>query len=70
MAAMVKDRRVGSSDSMSFEVLSVGPEDDRQLLLELALELQRWPVRNRVFRQALDRVAEELAQMASKARVD
>jgi hypothetical protein len=56
-------------DRLPFEPApSDPPEDDRQLLLELALELQRWPVRNKVFRQALDRVAGDLAQMASKVR--
>jgi hypothetical protein len=56
-------------DHLPFEIEPSGPaDDDRHLLLELALELQRWPVRNTVFREALDRVASDLAQMASKAR--
>lgn len=42
------------------------PTHDRLMLLELATDLQGWPARNLVFRDALDRAAQELARMASQ----
>ena len=39
---------------------------DRLMLLELATDLQNWPARNLVFRQALDLAAQDLMTMASK----
>jgi hypothetical protein len=55
-------------DFSSVERLTAEPENEQRFLLELALELQRWPVRNTVFRKALDRVAGDLAQMASQTQ--
>lgn len=36
------------------------------MLLELATDLQNWPARNLVFKEALDRAAHDLVAMASK----
>jgi hypothetical protein len=55
-------------DFSSIERTHSEPENEQEFLLELALELQRWPVRNTVFRKALDSVAGHLAQMASRAQ--
>lgn len=41
------------------------PAHERLLLLELASDLQNWPVRNLVFRHALDRAAQDLVMIAS-----
>ncbi len=40
---------------------------ERLMLLELATDLQSWPVRNLVVRQALDRAAQDLVAMANRA---
>lgn len=40
---------------------------ERLMLLELATDLESWPVRNLVVRQALDRAAQDLVAMAGKA---
>jgi hypothetical protein len=40
---------------------------ERLMLLELATDLESWPVRNLVIRQALDRAAQDLVAMAGKA---
>lgn len=39
---------------------------ERLMLLELAADLQSWPVRNVVFEKALDRAAQDLARLASE----
>ena len=39
---------------------------ERLMLLELAVDLECWPVRNLVVRQALDRAAQDLVAMAGK----
>ena len=41
------------------------PAHQRLMLLELASELENWPVRNIVYRHALDGVAREIMQLAS-----
>ena len=41
---------------------------ERLLLLELATDLESWPVKNLVVRQALDRVAQDLVAMAGKGQ--
>ena len=38
---------------------------ERLMLLELATDLRNWPARNLVFRDALDRAAQDLLAMAS-----
>ena len=47
-----------------------GPADseayERLLLLDLAIDLESWPTRNRVMRDALDRAAQDLLAMAGK----
>ena len=40
---------------------------ERLMLLELATDLESWPVRNPVVRQALDRAAHDLVAMAGKS---
>ena len=40
---------------------------ERLMLLELATDLESWPVRNPVVRQALDRAAQDLVAMAGKS---
>lgn len=40
---------------------------ERLMLLELAIDLESWPARNLVFREALDRAAQDLVAMAGKA---
>ena len=42
---------------------------ERLLLLELATDLQNWPARNMVFRQALDRAADDLVRLAGQSGV-
>ncbi len=42
-------------------------DDDRSLLLELASDLQSWTAQNPVFRQALDRTAQRLTELADQA---
>ena len=41
---------------------------ERLMLLELATDLESWPVRNLVVRQALDRAAQDLVAMAGKGQ--
>ena len=41
---------------------------ERLMLLELATDLESWPVRNQVVRQALDRAAQDLVVMAGKGQ--
>jgi hypothetical protein len=41
---------------------------ERLLLLELATDLECWPARNRVVREALDRAAQDLVAMAGKGQ--
>jgi hypothetical protein len=41
---------------------------ERLMLLELATDLESWPVRNLVVRQALDRAAQDLVTMAGKSQ--
>ena len=48
-----------AADSESYE---------RLMLLELATDLESWPVRNLVVRQALDRAAQDLVAMAGKGQ--
>lgn len=40
---------------------------ERLLLLELATDLESWPARNLVVREALDRAAQDLVAMAGKS---
>ena len=47
----------GAADSESYE---------RLMLLELATDLESWPARNLVVREALDRAAQGLVAMAGK----
>jgi hypothetical protein len=39
---------------------------ERLMLLELATDLESWPAKNLVVRQALDRAAQDLVAMAGK----
>lgn len=39
---------------------------ERLMLLELATDLESWPTRNLVVREALDRAAQDLVAMAGK----
>lgn len=48
-----------ATDSESYE---------RLMLLELATDLESWPVRNLVVREALDRAAQDLVAMAGKGQ--
>lgn len=41
---------------------------ERLMLLELATDLESWPVRNLVVREALDRAAQNLVAMAGKGQ--
>jgi hypothetical protein len=41
---------------------------ERLMLLELATDLESWPARNLVVRQALDRAAQDLVAMAGKGQ--
>ena len=41
---------------------------ERLMLLELATDLETWPARNLVVRQALDRAARDLVAMAAKGQ--
>lgn len=41
---------------------------ERLMLLELATDLESWPVKNLVVRQALDRAAQDLVAMAGKGQ--
>jgi hypothetical protein len=43
------------------------PSHERAMLMELANDLERWPARNAVFREALDRAAHEIAELANGA---
>jgi hypothetical protein len=52
----------------SGEGAAVGSESyERLMLLELATDLESWPVRNLVVREALDRAAQDLVAIAGKA---
>ena len=48
----------GAADSDAYE---------RLMLLELATDLENWPARNLVVREALDRAAQDLVAMAGKS---
>ena len=69
----MKSRIIGSqlaSPVLHGESAVLGtPTHDRLMLLELATDLQGWPARNLVFRNALDRAAQELAKIASETGV-
>ena len=41
---------------------------ERLLLLELATDLESWPARNLVVREALDRAAQDLVALAGKGQ--
>jgi hypothetical protein len=41
---------------------------ERLMLLELATDLESWPARNLVVREALDRAAQDLVAMAGKGQ--
>ena len=45
---------------------SAEPADEREMLLNLATDLQAWPARNVVFKRALERAARDLVRMAGK----
>ena len=66
----MKPRRIvrqSSDPELGSERALLGtPSHERLMLLELAADLQSWPARNAVFRQALDRAAQNLARMASE----
>jgi len=63
LLSSTRGRRVGSgedaADSASYE---------RLMLLELATDLESWPVRNLVVREALDRAAQDLVVMAGRGQ--
>jgi hypothetical protein len=44
--------------------VSVEPTHEREMLLELATNLQAWPARNVVFKRALERAAQDLVRIA------
>ena len=62
---------LSTAHTRRFRVGENGPVDtashERLLLLELATDLQNWPARNMVFRQALDRAAHDLVRLARES---
>lgn len=51
------------------EHITAHPEaHERLMLLELATDLESWPARNLVVREALDRAARDLVAMAGKGQ--